>query len=221
VSSPTSDGHSILARGLSQLRIPDAGRAVPLLEKHLEELEKWNGRHGLVKASGTDLIVKHVLDSLAAWEIIRDLVRPGESMQGSVLDVGSGAGFPGIPLAVVLPGISFVLVERSSVRAAFLSNCALLLGMANVSVLESDLSRVSGRFEVVTMRAFSPLARLLGDLSKSKVRWDAIAAYKGKGSRLEEELEEIRGSVDLLVEIRKIEVPFLDEERHMAIIRRK
>ena len=76
----------------SELAVPDSGRVQPLLEKYLDELERWNPRFGLVKfADRRELVVKHVLDSLAGWPAVRDCRRPGR--------VGAGrrlwCGFPG------------------------------------------------------------------------------------------------------------------------------
>ncbi len=92
-----SDPSAMLRTGLEQLDVPGAGRVLALMEMYLDELERWNPRFGLVSsADRVELVVKHVLDSLSAWSAIRDAI---ESPNGSVLDVGSGAGFPGIPLA--------------------------------------------------------------------------------------------------------------------------
>jgi 16S rRNA (guanine527-N7)-methyltransferase len=210
-------GSDILRKGLSLLEVPDAVRAAPLLERYLSEIEKWNPRFGLVKAQGEELIVKHVLDSLSAWRIVRDLA---EGASGTVLDVGSGAGFPGIPLAVALPSLEFTLMERSSKRAAFLENCAVLLGLRNLSVLEADLSAASGDFDVITFRAFAPLDRFFGDLLRARVRCRAIVAYKGREEKARDELERMRGlGFSFDAEIGRIEVPFMDEERHIVSIR--
>ena len=89
---PPEDPATTLRDGLAQLGILPAGPAQALLEKHIAEVERWNPRFGLVKYDGRrELIVKHVLDSLSAWAALREAA----SGSGSVLDVGSGAGFPG------------------------------------------------------------------------------------------------------------------------------
>jgi 16S rRNA (guanine527-N7)-methyltransferase len=224
----------LLREGLSLLEVPGAERAAVLFERYISELEKWNPRFGLVKASGEELVVKHVLDSISAWRVVSALAAGGRlhstaapaaapAPGGTVLDVGSGAGFPGIPLAAVLPSLSFTLLERSSRRAAFLGNCALLLGLANVRVLESDLSGVSRggapAFDVLTLRAFAPLGRFLDDLARAGLRWGAIVAYKGKASRVREELEEIGPARASGAQVLPVSVPFLDEERHLVVIR--
>ncbi len=232
-SGPAADESGLLRRGLGILEVPDAARAASLLERYLEEIGKWNPRFGFVKAHGEELIVKHVFDSLSAWRIVGDLAggswgsgeeprgaesgRPGA---GTVLDIGSGAGFPGIPLAVALPSLDFTLMERSAKRAAFLSNCALILGLKNVRVLEEDLSAASGEYEVITFRAFAPLDRFFADLLRARIGCRAVAAYKGREARAREELERMRGAgMAFDSEITRVEVPFMDEERHIVSIR--
>jgi 16S rRNA (guanine527-N7)-methyltransferase len=135
-----------------------------------------------------------------------------------VLDVGSGAGFPGIPLAIALPEERFCLLERSAKKCAFLENCRALLGLANVEVLQADLSEASGSFEVVTFRAVAPLGRFLADLARSTVAWRCVAAYKGRRDRIEEELAAL-GPAARHAGIVRLEVPFVDEERHLVVLR--
>jgi 16S rRNA (guanine527-N7)-methyltransferase len=137
--------------------------------------------------------------------------------RGGVLDVGSGAGFPGIPLAIALPEIRFSLLERSGKKCAFLENCRALLGLANVTVKQEDLSAASGSFDVVTFRAVAPLDRFLADLARSKVAWRSVAAYKGRRDRIEEELAAL-GPAAPYAEIVRLEVPFVDEERHLVVL---
>jgi 16S rRNA (guanine527-N7)-methyltransferase len=134
-----------------------------------------------------------------------------------VLDVGSGAGFPGIPLAVALPGRRFTLLERSAKKCAFLENCRALLGLANVRVLRADLAEARGSWDVVTFRAVAPLDRFLDALRRSPVAWRWVASYKGRRDRIEEEIARI-GDRAGRVEVRPLPVPGIDEERHLVLI---
>ncbi len=219
----------LLERGVAALSLRDSGRLVPLLERYLAELETWNPRYGLVNASGEDLVIKHLLDSLSAWRLIETLAGEGAPDAGAapaVLDVGSGAGLPGIPLAAALPRISFTLLERSTRRAVFLQSCVVLLGLPNVRVVEADLGRALRvmhpelpRFDVVTFRAFAPLGRFFEDLERSSVEWRSIVAYKGKRGRAMEELAEM-GERAAGARVEEVSVPFLDEERCLVVMRR-
>ena len=110
------------------------------------------------RTRGQELIVKHVLDSLSAWRQVRE-----EAREAGVLDVGSGAGLPGIPLAIALPDISFTLLERSAKKVSFLRTCKALLGLERARVIQGDLASASASlFDVVTFRAVAPLSRSRG-----------------------------------------------------------
>ena len=210
----------VLAEGLAQLEIPFTADQLVKVRIYLEELERWNRRYGLVARRGPadrqidrrQLIVRHVLDSLAAWPTVKALDR-----RHQVADVGSGAGFPGIPLAVFLPDSRFTLLEPSAKKAAFLRNVAILASLENVEVAEIRLEEVERRFDLVVFRAFSPLYRALVDLQRILEPKGAIIAYKGKRTRV---LEELKASgLDLeTLEIVAVRVPFLDEERHLVIV---
>ncbi len=215
-----ADPHERLREGLALLSVPDADRACTRLEEFLAELERWNPRFGLVKHGGMeDLVVKHVLDSLSAWTAIRDAMG---SAGGTVLDVGSGAGFPGIPLAIVLPGSRFTLLERMTKRAAFLRTCGVLLGLTGLRVLACDLGELQDSFDVVTFRAVAPLGRFLADIEGSGVRWRTIVAYKGRRERAREEIEEASRAHPGLyaMDARPLSTPFLEEQRCIIVVSR-
>jgi len=219
--APGADPAALLRDGLEQLGVPDPGRVLDLMERYLDELERWNPRFGLVKASDRgELVVKHVLDSLSAWRAVRDAVAPGT---GTVLDVGSGAGLPGIPLAAALPKVSFTLLERMARRASFLRTCGVLLGLPLLRVVQSDLSDAAGDFDVVTFRAVAPVDRFLSDLGASRVRWRTIVAYKGREDRAREEIAAVGRSAlaGVRLSIETLHPPFLAEERCLLIVTRQ
>ncbi len=207
----------LLEKGLEQLGITDSA-VVMALERFLSELERWNLPFGFVHASGKELIVKHVLDSLAGASFFRRL---GLSEVG---DLGSGAGFPGIPLALVLPDIRFTLIEPSQKRAPFLKTIQSLLRLKNLRIWEKDLAYLARhlteeqRFPCLTFRAFSPLTQkglkqLLGLLQEG----GSIVAYKGKREHTEQEAR-IAESLGLRTQIVQVFVPFLEEERNLLWI---
>jgi len=207
----------LLEKGLEQL-----GLTTPNLQTYLErflyELERWNPQFGFVRASGKDLIVKHVLDSLAATTFFRTL----DPME--VADLGSGAGFPGIPLSLALPHIHFTLIEPSQKRATFLKTVQSLLQLDNLRIWEKDLAYLvrhlskDERFPCVTFRAFNTLTskglkQLLGILQVG----GSIVAYKGKRMHIEQEAS-IAENLGLRAQIVQISVPFLEEERNLLWI---
>jgi 16S rRNA (guanine527-N7)-methyltransferase len=205
---------TLIEQGLRALDIPaDPGR-LSCLFRYLAELERWNRSFGFVKAEGEALIVRHLFDSLAGLAVLERL---GPGLKA--VDVGSGAGFPGLPLAIFLPDWRFHLLERSSRKAAFLRNVLILCKLDNARVLERELAGLEMEFDLVTFRAFAPLGRELPELLRILRPGGHVAAYKGKRSRIEAELEAVRGrGLEISVEV--LSVPLLDEERHLVVIRK-
>jgi 16S rRNA (guanine527-N7)-methyltransferase len=212
---------ALLAEGLDKLGIEESeGRVLPLLEHYIEEIELFNPAYGLVKVKDRrELIVKHILDSMTPLKVIRDLSIKSTSFK--VADIGSGAGLPGIPLAVCLPNAAFTLVERMGRRAGFLRDAVAVLGLPNVKVEEAEMEKIAltveNRFDLIVFRAFKPLdSALLKGLFAILKPSGFLAAYKGRRQAIEEEMG---GLQNLSWEAIPLEVPFLDEERHLVLIK--
>ncbi len=206
-----------LRNGLAQLGVPGLERVRALLDRYLDELERWNPRFGFVKAaSRQELIVKHVLDSLSALQLVQK-----ETGNDGVLDVGSGAGLPGIPLAICLPETHITLLERSAKKVSFLRTCKALLGMSCVQVIQGDLASAVEQFDVVTFRAVAPLSRFLTDARDAGLRFRTVVAYKGRIERAQSEIDDVRRSTDrpFSADIVPVTVPFLGEERCIVVLR--
>jgi 16S rRNA (guanine527-N7)-methyltransferase len=203
----------LLARGLERLGIAWTPSQLEALEIHRRELERWNRAYGLVKASGEELVVRHFLDSLAGLPVIAGL-----QPRRTLLDVGSGAGFPGIPLAVFLQDCAVTLLERSARRAAFLTNVVLLLGLRHVRVEEKQLAELADRFDLVTFRGFTPLDRDLASLRRAVSPEGHLVAYKGRRERIQAELQ-AAGITEGEAAVFPLQVPFLEAERHLVVIR--
>jgi 16S rRNA (guanine527-N7)-methyltransferase len=213
----------MLEEGL--LKIGLGGAALSLLARYVEEIELFNPAYGLVKAQGRDeLITKHILDSLAPIHILGDLVK--EIKAPSIADVGSGAGLPGIPLAICMGGANFTLIERKGRRAGFLRSAAAVLGLSNVRVEEAEMENLAGGFDLVVFRAYRPLEPpVLKSLLRLVAPRGILAAYKGRRESIAEELalsakteEGSRLWKSLSREIIPLAPPFLDEERHLVVI---
>ncbi|MFQ3619883.1 MAG: 16S rRNA (guanine(527)-N(7))-methyltransferase RsmG [Spirochaetales bacterium] len=185
----------------------------------LQELERWNSRFSFVHDTGKDLVVRHLLDCLAGLSIFASF------NPTSIADLGSGAGFPGIPLAVGLPDVSFTLIEPSRKRAAFLKSVQSLLGLSNVRIWETNLESLphhlkpEDRFFCITFRAFTPLTpKKLKQMFPLLLEKGFILAYKGKREILEQEVR--IATPGYKVNIIPLHVPFLEEERHLLWISR-
>ncbi len=140
--------------------IPFSMETVGRIQKFLEVLDKWNGKINLVSEKDASLILeKHVFDSL---QYLRWL---GPSHK--TLDIGSGAGFPGLPVKMVLPDIDMILLDSQRKRCNFLREAVRELGFEEISVLEGRAEQFSGQetfkeqFQRVLLRGFGPLEACL------------------------------------------------------------
>lgn len=216
----------LLEQGLAALDFPP--EAIPAVQQKLEgyirELMLFNAAYDLVGAENQEqIVVNHILDSLSGWRCIRELAL--ERQQGwqepvQVADIGSGGGLPGIPLAIALPQLQFVLVERMSKRCAFLENCAAVLGLKNVRVENMQAEQVPPQsFDVATFRAFRPLDKKMIRTLLRTIREDGVlAAYKAKLESIEAEMSAIASIVPEYT-IKPLTVPFMeDHQRHLVLI---
>jgi 16S rRNA (guanine527-N7)-methyltransferase len=162
-----------LAQGVVALGLalpPDSERR--LLE-YLTLLQKWNKVYNLTAVGeGSKMVSQHLLDCLA--------VAPHIAV-ATLLDVGSGAGLPGIPLALALPRAQVTLLDSSHKKAAFLRQVAIELKLENVSVVRERVEawRPARRFDVVITRAFSDLAQFAAAAGRHAAPGGRLAAMKG------------------------------------------
>ena len=205
--------HDWLTEGLAQLGLAGRPGLLEGLLAYQSEIEAWNQRLGLVALKDpSDLAVKHLLDSLAPWAVLEGL---GFS---SLADLGSGAGFPGIPLALTFPQCRTVLVERMERRATFLEATLAVLGRTDVAVQQRTFEEVKDRFELVTFRAFTPLEpKIVKKMRKILVPGGWIAAYKGRREVIDAELAGL-GALAEGARVLELNVPFLAEERHLVVL---
>ena len=180
-------------------------------EALLDELERWNRRVNLTAIRDREAMVKgHIDDSLAARPFLHG---------NRILDVGTGAGFPGLPLAVVEPERSFVLVDSNNKKIQFVAHAARLLGLGNVEAIHGRTEDFAPgyRFDTVIARAVATLARLL-EIAGHHVGEDGVfVALKGRYPA--EELEKLPTGWDF--KVAELSVPGLEAgSRHAVFLRR-
>ena len=186
----------------------DARQAAQLL-RLLDELATWNRAYNLtaVEARAT-MITHHLLDSLAASP---DLV--GER----IADLGTGAGFPGLPLAVLHPARSFTLIDSTAKKIRFVAHAARTLGLGNVEALHQRVEApgAGAPFDTLVVRAVAALP-LLAQLARPLARpGTRLIAYKGQ--RPDDELAAL-GAGWRVSEVRSISVPGLAAARHLVLL---
>jgi 16S rRNA (guanine527-N7)-methyltransferase len=186
--------------------ILETGQAADLL-RLVDELERANAEFNLTAIRDRPgMLLKHVLDSLSVQPYLRG---------GRIADVGTGAGFPGLPLAIVNPERRFTLIEATGKKARYVHQTAELLGLANVEVenVRAELYRPRTPFDSVVARALSSLANFVGYAGHLCARDGRLLAMKGK--RPDPEIAALPKSFRLAA-VHRISLPGLDDERHLV-----
>lgn len=239
-----SDG--ILLKGLKELGINEKAhnKLSKLLNIYMRELKMFNASFNLVKVKDDEeLIVSHVLDSLSAWRFFYNEIKNTESKTALnnaetkntnealltsapfyIADAGTGAGFPGVPLAALFISlgnldVKLSLIERMQKRCTFLENIKAVLQLNNTEIIESEAEKApQNKFDIVTCRAFRTLDKhilqTLLNLARPKGK---LFLYKAAKEKINEETELIKKE-GLNYKIEKLDVPFLKKERHLLII---
>ncbi len=194
-------------------RLPQAfpGDAAGKMAALLNELEKWNRRVNLTAVRDPqEMVTAHILDSLVARPFLE-----GES----ILDVGTGPGFPGLPLAIAEPERRFTLLDSNNKKIMFVQHAAGLLGLDNVEAVKGrgEDYAPGQRFDTVIARALAALRRLV-EIAGHHVGEDGVfVALKGRYPA--EELEEL--TAPWSHEVVQLVVPGLDAgSRHAVLLRR-
>jgi len=209
-----------LASGVQQLKIQADDKQLDLLMQYVQLLQKWNQTYNLTAIEDTNKIIsKHILDSLSVAEFLQGC---------SIIDIGSGAGLPGIPLAIICPDKQFTLLDSNAKKTRFIQQATIDLGLKNVQVLhqrvedfqplnEADGKTANG-FNTLLSRAFAASDKLFascGPLLKCLSDDGRIIFMLGK----QKHLEALPNGYNV-VDIHSIEIPNLEAQRHIAIVGR-
>ena len=199
-----------LRSGLHELGLDVLQSHAPRLLDYLALLAKWNKVYNLTAVREPErMLSQHVFDSLAVLPHIKG---------GNLLDVGSGAGLPGIPLAIALPELQVTLLDSNHKKAAFLRQARIELGLLNVTVIcgRVETWQAPDKFDMIISRAFSELAtfaKLVGHLC---VPGGVMLAMKGVHSIEEAGLLPANVVVERVIPLK---VPALDAQRHLLVMK--
>lgn len=199
-----------LAGGASALGAPlDTARTGELL-RLLDELERWNRSFNLTSIRDRGgMLTHHLLDSLS--------IRPFLAGH-TIADVGTGAGFPGLPLAIVEPARRFTLIDSNNKKIRFVAHVARTLGLGNVEPLHGRVEDLAPAqpFDTVVARAFAPLPRMLESIRPICGPSTRVVAMKSV--QLDEELRAVAAPWRVEA-VHDLDVPGIDAVRTLAVLR--
>lgn len=197
-----------LAAGLTRLGIELTTEQNEKLLAFRDLLLKWNKTYNLTALRDPEQAISHhLLDSLAILPHVGN---------GPLLDVGSGGGLPGIPLAIARPELSVSMVDTVQKKATFLQQAAIQLGLTNVTVHHARVEQLAGHYAQISSRAFAEIG-LFTSLTRHLLapggRWLAM-----KGIRPDDEIATLPADI-VVDQIIPLHVPGLDAERHLIILK--
>ena len=198
-----------LEAGCAQLGVSLPAGAVQRMSAYLDLLEKWNRAYNLTAVRRReDMVVRHLLDSLAVLPLLEGR---------RFLDVGSGAGLPGIPLAICLPEREFVLLDSNGKKTRFLFQASLALALDNILIADSRVEnyRPEQCFDGVLSRAFASLPQMV--TLCGRLVGSGHALYAMKGPVPQDEAEALL-EAGMRVDVDVLSVPGLDEQRSLVTI---
>jgi 16S rRNA (guanine527-N7)-methyltransferase len=205
-----TDASAALARGAAKLGVALDETAQSRLLKLSAELLRWNKAYNLTAITDPQAVLTHhLLDSLAV----------AADLHGTtVADVGTGAGFPGLPLAIVQPARQFTLIDAVDKKLRFIDHAARELGLANVKTAHSRVETLrAGPFDTVIARAFAPLPKMLSLVAPLCDAQTRVLAMVGRWPP-PDAAEAVIPAQWRLVSERAIEVPGLGAERHILCL---
>lgn len=207
----------LLARGVEQLEREDSvsHEHQSVMIEFIKLLAKWNRAFNLTSITEwREMVVKHLLDSLA--------VNPWVTGE-TVLDVGTGAGIPGVPLAIANPDKQFTLLDSNGKKTRFITQAVTELGIKNIEVVQSRIENFNPdqQFNQIICRAYSSLEKFV-DQTKNLLHADVeLLAMKGQLPAAEIQRLSNGSLVKVKLKVKQIHelnVPFLDEQRHLITL---
>ena len=196
----------ILQNGIQQLQLSLTAPMQQKLIDYVLLLHKWNKTYNLTAIQAPEeMIIRHILDSLAIVPYIH-----GQR----ILDVGSGAGLPGIPLALALPHLLVVLLDSNSKKIRFLTHARAMLQIDNIEIVaeRAEKYQPAQKFDTIITRAVTSLPNIIAKTKHLYNDGGCLIAMKGKYPT--QELQEIHESAI----VHKISVPGLEAQRHLICI---
>ena len=201
--------HPKLASGIARLELNVSEQSIERLLWYMELLKEWSQTYNLIAPQDRSaLLGRHLLDSLSIAPFVQS---------GTLLDVGTGAGFPGLPLAIILPELQATLVDGAGKKIRFIRHVVRTLKLDNVKAqdVRAEALDAGSQFDNITSRAFSTLTDFVSLIRPQMASNTRVLAMKG--AYPESEIKDLPDWVKV-DSVEKLTVPYLQAERHLVIM---
>lgn len=221
------EDEKILVDGAKKIGIKLNENQIEIFSRYLDLLIEWNQKINLTSLkTPQEIIIKHFLDSLTCIKVI-DLYSNID--KNSIIDIGTGAGFPGIPIKIVYPSTELFLLEARKKKSIFLEKLIKELNLKQVQVLKGR-AETFGRctehrekYDIAISRAVAPL-NILSEYCLPLVRIRGLfIAQKGRSyiREVEKGIKAIQFLGGELIKVEKIQIPFINQDRYLLVINKK
>ena len=214
----TNNFNEYLKKGLSLLNISYDKELLEKIIKYYELFKIRSSEFNLsTLISEKDFLISHLFDSISGYETINKISNTKTIKK--IVDIGTGAGFPGVVLALLDKNLQIILSEVNKKKLKFLNEAIKILELKNISVIDPSQQKIEKKINIVTARAFGNMTKIFKEAKKYQKKL-LISAYKGKKNKIDEELGELSNILGnkYIYEILPVKVPFLDAERNMVNI---
>ncbi len=220
------EDENILFDGAQKMRINLNEEQIKKFSRYLELLVQWNQKINLTSLkTPQEIIIKHFLDSISCIKVINKYT----DIEGiSIVDVGTGAGFPGIPIKIMFPSIRLSLLETRKKKIIFLEKITEEMNFQQVEILNGRVETFGKcpdyreKYDIAISRAVA-LLNILSEYCLPLVRVGGLFVAQ-KGRSYMEETEKALKTVQLLggelIGVEKVQIPFINQERHLLIIKK-
>ena len=209
--------NTLLSNGLGELQLPFTEKMLENVNTFFRLYQEWNKKKASLSSilDDKDFITRHLLDSLTPISYLKENLSLISSKQ--CVDLGSGGGFPGVPMKIFQPDIKLDFAEVNKKKICFLKEVILNLPLPGVNVIDTSTGKVKENYQLLFTRAFGSLQKICQE-ARIYIKKGFVVAYKGKKDKIDEEIKQLSSHLRKRTNVHKVQTPFLNEERHIVII---